>query len=172
MDLLQRLLSPDIQIRNSALKELYMDQVINIKIKQWAKDYNLKNKEPDDILQEGIMLMYEKIHSGGFRKDSNVKTFLLGICRNRIRDAYKRVERVDFKSDIENFDSADEAYDQLIMVEQEAWEEERDAKLNEVLNSMTPNCQEVLKLYYYKNKTTAQIAEERGLKKPNQAKKA
>ncbi|MEZ4942433.1 MAG: hypothetical protein R3D58_16285 [Saprospiraceae bacterium] len=57
---------------------------------EWANTYNLRNQDPDDVLQEALILLDKLVCEGGFRAESKVETFLLGICRNMIRDTKRQ----------------------------------------------------------------------------------
>ena len=93
-------LSTDPARRNRAFAVLYKSPVVNGKIRDWAKVYNLRDKEPDDVLQEGIILLDEMLRSGRFRAESRVETFLLGICKNLMRDSVKKVTRIVLRDEV------------------------------------------------------------------------
>ncbi len=174
MDHLQGILSQKEEERNAALKSLYMNPMINAKVKAWSKLYNLTQAEPDDILQEAIIMLDEKIRKGSFLGKSKVTTFLLGICHNMIRDKVRRVNRVILKPEFNDSEQMPESqfYDQLELVETSEWESERDRTLEQLLNGLDSKCREALKSYYFLRMSMAQIAERRGLKNAVQAKKA
>lgn len=161
--------------RNLALKQLYMDQVVTLKIKELIQIYGSKGHEADDVLQEGIILMDELVRSGKFQTQSKVRTFLIGVCKNLIRNKARKVNRIVFKEEVKDYErgEAEVSPEDLILLEEYTDEQvSRDDLLKELLQNLTSNCQEVLRLYYYKSKNMSQVAEERGLKNANQAKKA
>lgn len=173
-DLTESILSNDPHRQNKALKSLYMNPMVNAKVKDWAKLYNLRDKTPDDVLQEAMVLLYDMVLDGRFRGSSKVETFLLGICKNLIRDSVKKVSRIQWKESFTDAElkSEDEAADQVLLTEQTAEERRRDEALESVLGQLTANCRESLKLYYYQNKSMTEIAEARQLANAEQAKKA
>lgn len=173
-DLTESILSNDPQRQNRALKSLYMNPMVNAKVKDWAKLYNLRDKMPDDVLQEAMVLLYDMVLDGRFRGASKVETFLLGICKNLIRDSVKKVSRVQWKDSFTDAElrSEDEAADQILLVEQAEGERHRDDELGKAIGQLTANCQDSLKLYYYHNKSMTEIAEARQLANAEQAKKA
>ena len=173
-DLIAALQSTDQNRRNQAFKILYKSPVVNGKIRDWAKMYNLRDKTPDDVLQEAIILLDDLIRSGRFRVESRVETFLLGICKNLIRDSSKKVTRVVFKETIpeEALKSEDHLADCMEMTELQEQEQRRDNALTEVMKKLTDKCREALRLYYFEQKTMVEVAAARQLANAEQAKKA
>ncbi len=173
--LIQFIRSNDPKQRNEALKQLYMDQVITLKVKELAQIYGSAKQEADDILQEGIILMDELVRSGKFQGQSKVRTFLIGICKNLIRNQSRKVSRIVLKEEIKDYErnEAEVSPEDLIVLEESTDEQlSRDKLLRNLLHNLTENCQEVLRLYYYEAKNMTQVADERGLKNAKQAKKA
>lgn len=136
--------------------------------------YNLHDKTPDDVLQEAIILLDDLIRSGRFRAESKVETFLLGICKNLMRDSAKKVKRVIFKESIpeDALRSEDALADHMEMVELKEQESNRDHALTEVMKKLTDKCREALRLYYFEQKTMVEVALARQLANAEQAKKA
>ena len=174
MDHLKGILSQNTKERNAVFRNLYLNPMINAKVKSWAKTYNLTQSDPDDILQEAIVLLDEKVRSGAFRGNSKVTTFLLGICHNMIRDRVKRVNRVVLKGEFLDAEQLTEAefFDHMELSEETEWERQRDQTLRKLLQDLDDKCREALKNYYFLRMTMGQIAEKRGLKNAVQAKKA
>ena len=166
--------SGDINRRNAALKLLYKSPVINGTIRTWVNQYNIVKMAPDDILQEGIILLDALVREGKFREESKPETFLLGICRNLIRDNKKKVDRIQLKETFTDaeMDSGETASDALELVELQEEEESRDQLLRKAMAALTENCREALKSYYLDQKSMAQVADDRGLANAKQAKKA
>jgi RNA polymerase sigma factor (sigma-70 family) len=170
----EAILSGDATRRNAALKMLYKSQIVQGTLRQWAGQFNLFKMEPEDILQEGIILLDNLVREGRFRGASKPETFLLGICYNIIRDHKKKVDRVELK---ESFSDADlyrpeTLADALELKELSAEEADRDDRLRAAMAELTEKCREALRLYYLEQKSMAQVAVERGLANANQAKKA
>lgn len=172
--LVEALMDTDQNRRNQAFKILYKSPVVHGKIRDWAKMYNLRDKTPDDVLQEGIILFDELIRSGRFRGESKVETYLLGICKNLIRDSAKKVTRVVFKEIIseEAHLSEDQLADFMEMIELREHEQRRDNALLEVMKKLTDKCREALRLYYFEQKSMLEVALSRQLANAEQAKKA
>jgi RNA polymerase sigma factor (sigma-70 family) len=166
----------DIEKRNRALKTLYNDPIVLHKVKAMVNDYNLTRKTADDILQEGVILVDNIIRKGGFKGESKVSTFLLAVCRNLIRDANKKVDRIEWRETIQDYDlkKLDEVGDLsgIELKELNNEERQRDEALMKVLGEMSEKCKEAIMGYYFKNMSMEQLANARGLANKEQAKKA
>lgn len=161
--------------RNAALKSLYKDPVIVHKIRELTQIYGNQKNDPKDILQEGIILTDELIRDGKFQGKSKVRTFLISVCKNILRSKVKKIDKIEMRADItdkEQKEIGTSPEEDIILVERTADQEKRNNLLQTLLQKITPNCQETLRLYYFESKNMAQVAETRGLKNANQAKKA
>ena len=174
-DLLLAIQSNDQQLRNAALKQLYLDLTINLKVREFATTYGGNNTSPDDILQEGIILLDELIRSGKFRGNSKVKTFLLGICKNIARSGNRKLNRIVLKDNWQDGEEVglESSPEELVLVEEKSdMANQRDEILKQLMAQLTDKCKQVLHLYYFLSYNMAKVAEARGLKNANQAKKA
>lgn len=170
----EALQSHDPQRRGQVYKALLKDDMIKATIRKWIQFYNPKNLDLEDVLQDSIILLDKALLSGQFKFDSKVRTFLLGICKNVIRSGARRVSRIQFKETISDADlfQADDFAEEIILVEHNELELQRDNLVQEALEQLTEKCKDALQLYYYQNKSMAQVAEDRGLANAEQAKKA
>lgn len=169
---MEDLLSEDPRQRDAALRRLYEHPTVRPKVTYWLGQYDRVRLEADDIIQEAILLLYDMVLEGRFRGDSNLVTFLLGICRNLIRNDGKKVQRVELGGELPENPSEEDAADRaLVLVETTAAEVQRDELLRRAIDQLRDNCRETLRLYYYQQYTMARLAEARGLKNANQAKK-
>jgi RNA polymerase sigma factor (sigma-70 family) len=161
---------------NAALRQLYMDTILTAKVKDMIKMFGTSRIDADDVLQEGIMLLYDLIRDKRFQQKSKVRTFLLGICKNLIRNSNKKVDRILLNEEIKDDLLVGNPYEtpeiELLLVEKTEQEDARDKILENLLEAMSENCKSVLTLYYFHSKNMTQIADERRLKNANMAKKA
>ncbi|NJL75431.1 MAG: sigma-70 family RNA polymerase sigma factor [Saprospiraceae bacterium] len=161
---------------NAALRQLYLDKMIIAKVRNLISMFGNSKIDADDILQEGIMLLYDLIREGKFQQKSNVSTFLIGICKNLIRNYGKKVDRIvlneEIKDDATLDNEAQNPEAQFLLLERSEEAIVRDRILGQLLETLTENCKAVLTLYYFHAKNMTQIAEERRLKNANMAKKA
>lgn len=172
-EFVQAVRSGDLAQRNRAFRSLYENRMVIATIADWVRFHKLTKHEPEDILQEGILKFDVLIREGVFRGESKVETFLLGICKNLIRDGVRTRSKVTLKSQITESDcpDADAVADRLVLVEQSQAENRRDELLHESIENLRDNCQDALKTYYFQEKSMADVAERRGLANADQAKK-
>ena len=169
---MEALLSRDPNERNAALRQLYDHPTVRPKVSYWLSQYDRVRLEADDIIQEAIVLLYDMVLEGRFRAESNLVTFLLGICRNLIRNNGKKVQRITLSGELPDDPSEDDAADHHLRLEESTEaEDQRDRLLREAIGQLKENCRDTLRLYYYEQYSMARIAELRGLKNANQAKK-
>lgn len=167
--------SGDLVRRNKAYQQLCNNKMLLIKVSNWSDYYRLQKVSPADILQEALILMDEKIINQEFRGKSKVETFLLGICKNMIRDNAKAKKgRLVLKKEITDLDCPDEdaVADQMYFEEINQMALKRDDLLVKTMEDLTEKCLQALKLYYFEQKNLKQVAEARNLLNEEQAKKA
>ena len=168
------ILSHDERVRNRAFRLLYDSQKVKAKIREWMDFYKLKDRTSGDILQEAIILLDETVRNGRFKGESRVETFLLGICKNMIRDGGKKASKVVLADTFaDNLTDEDDAADRIVLADELSdSEKRRDEALKISFARLTQKCQDALHLYYFDNKSMAAVAEIRGLADADQAKKA
>ncbi|RMG83798.1 MAG: hypothetical protein D6714_09150, partial [Bacteroidetes bacterium] len=47
----------------------------------------------DDIFQEAVIILFKKAREGGFKRESSLKTFFHGICRNVILEYWRNEKK-------------------------------------------------------------------------------
>lgn len=106
-----------------------------------------------DLIQESLIITYEKIVSGEFKGESNVLTFLVAICKFRWN---KYSERIKSKQTTLN------SYENLMNL---AYEDDQEEEISnrakyaaELLTKSTDKCKEILVAYYYDNLSMEEIA--------------
>lgn len=175
-EILEAIQGADVNRHNQALKQLYMDPVVNTKVAALLAQYGKVHLDADEVIQEGIILLNDLIRNGQFQSRSKVRTFLIGICKNIIRSGSKKIEQLSFANSPtempEGEQRAESTEEQLILEEAGGAAQQRDLLLRELLTQLTENCREVLHMYYFLSQSMAQIAEARELKNAKQAKKA
>lgn len=175
-----------------AIDTLYASRTVQTKVRTMAKDYNLRHAEPEDILQDAMLLLYkasrptlseetgEITAPPVFRGQCKVETFLIGIARNMIRTGArygtqqrdgKRIQRVEFRDSItdQDFASASDVSEWIVLLDQHELAAKRDARLHEVMQQLTEKCKERLALQYFENRNMAEIAAATDLANPRQA---
>lgn len=170
-ELLTAIAGDDPRKHNDALKWLYSHPVVNAKIKEWVYATNLILAEPDDILQEAIVALNKSIRSGRFRGGSKVITYLLGICRNKLYDHFKKKSNLQYSEFLTMIGDDSLGYDPFAEGEEEALEKQRIEVLHQILEQLEEKCEEGIRLSHFRSMKMDIIAEKLGLKNAGQARK-
>ncbi|MCU0393630.1 MAG: sigma-70 family RNA polymerase sigma factor [Thermoflexibacter sp.] len=152
---------------NNALQYLYKKYypVVQRLILQNSGD----EEDAQDIYQEAVMVLYEKIKDKDFKLSSSLKTFIYSISRNKwlyklrqegtggisFDDVENFVEDLDVVDDAQNFDNEHIDYDHL---------------LHEALQKMDDTCRKLLEHFYYHKLSLDIIAQKLGYNNANTAK--
>lgn len=178
MTLLEAINNDDELGKEAACKKLFANPKVVGQINKMRNHYNVLEEPTDEILQEGMIRMYENILLGKFRGDSLESTYLISICRNYIRNKLKKTNKeskTDYKADfgeltlLNKEDLSVSHPSDLNMADDEV---ERLKKiLKEEIKKLSEKCQDALTGYYEKGLTMALLAEKINLKNRIQAKK-
>ncbi|MCB9264975.1 MAG: sigma-70 family RNA polymerase sigma factor [Lewinellaceae bacterium] len=175
-EILEAIGGDDMKRRNQALKQLYFDPVVNGKTRGFIEAYGAHKRDPDEVVQEALILVDDLIRQGKFQGKSKVRTFLIGVCRNLVRSDERKIDRITYATEpLELPDRQLESpnpEEQAILEEKGETEQLRDRLLQRVLGRLTDKCKSVLHLYYFLAQSLAEVAKEQGLKNAHQAKKA
>ncbi|MCB9189991.1 MAG: sigma-70 family RNA polymerase sigma factor [Flavobacteriales bacterium] len=117
-----------------------------------------------EIFNDSLVILIEKVRQPEFQLTSQLTTFLYGINRfllkNELRKQNKHVEL--------------EWRDTLILTDQDlGYDEEKEAKLNtmeKILNMISEKCKELLRLFYFQKMSMTEIAEKLNFSSLNSAK--
>jgi RNA polymerase sigma factor (sigma-70 family) len=174
-DLIEKIRSGDKMSRNAALRYLYDDPSVLTTVRGFVRDYHFR-ADADDVLQEAMILLDEMLRAGSFRGQSSLRTFLIGICKNLLRNKVRAAEKIKLTDDINDSDQIAGGIerdanpeDQFIIEETDAAAQTRDSILRGLLTDLTERCRDILNLYYFQAYTMAQVAAERGLANANRA---
>ena len=175
-EILEAICGNDMKRRNQALKQLYFDPVVNAKVRGFIEDYSAYKCDPDEIVQEALILADDLIRREKFRAKSKVRTFLIGICKNLVRAEDKKIDRITYATEPlampEQHQEDSNPEEQIILEEKSEAEQLRDQLLQKALGELTDKCKQVLHLYYFLAQSMAAVAKAQGLKNAHQAKKA
>jgi len=118
-----------------------------------------------DIFQEAMIVLYEKVKSGSFELNCQLKTYLYSVCRRLWLKRLGQLQR-SF-SEVENLQDAVPVEDEL----------ERHEQLNrdflvmeQSLKSLGEPCRSLLKAYYLETKSMVEIAVDFGYTNADNAK--
>lgn len=120
--------------------------------------------DAEDILQEAIIVLWQKANNDDFQLTSKVSTFLMAIARNKwMAEMRKRKRWVNQDPDLNLADDNDSLLDGLIA-------DERIASVREALDSMNEVCKKVLIMFYFEERSLDSIAKDLGFSNAGVAK--
>lgn len=157
----------------TAVDELY--RIYSEPLRKFIIKQGLSEFDAQDVVSETFMSMME--HIGQLRENGQFSTWLHTIAKRKAgehREKAARHQRVDFNTlnsedgDLSNIDgdsaaidlAFEEAYGDTVMLpEDHAVNEEIKQIVAEQINSLSPEHREALFLFYYQDKSLAEIAE-------------
>jgi RNA polymerase sigma-70 factor, ECF subfamily len=125
--------------------------VVSFKVK---KSLGAQTPDWEDVVNEVITQVIEKVKKGEFRGDSSIGTFIYTITSRRIVDHIRQKTKV-LKSAPEPAPLPDPI--------ENAERRERAQVLAEAIQRLKPKFKEVLNLYYYQELTRDEVAERLGI---------
>lgn len=136
--------------QSSAFRKLYTDYFGMIRY--MIVNNNGSEEEAQDIFQEAMVVLYEKVNEGNFELTSTLKTWIYAVCRNKwLKQLEKKKKNYRF-TDFENFDET--------IAANEEEETNVHALLRESLSRLGTGCRKLLLLFYYFRKSMDEIATE------------
>ena len=126
---------------------------------------NGSSDEAKDVFQEAMIVLYEKVRSGTFELNCQIKTYLYSVCR---RLWLKRLQQLNrYSAPVDNLDA-------LIPVEEEIEEhEQRNMEfdmMNKAIGSLGEPCKSLLEAYYLEKGSMQDIATSFGYTNADNAK--
>lgn len=113
-------------------------------------------EEADDVFQDGLMVLLNKVRNGEFQLTASLKTFIYAVCRNiwlkRLKEKGK-TKLIDFEQPIE------------LPTEEEQPVEDNDVivqQLRVCLEAIGDSCRKILERFYYFRMSMEEIAAELG----------
>ncbi|MBU0764854.1 MAG: sigma-70 family RNA polymerase sigma factor [Bacteroidetes bacterium] len=139
-----------------ALKHLY--KTYYTMIRSMIINNNGSNEDADDVFQEGIIALYEKVRKEDFVLTCKLSTYLYSVCRfnwlRKIRDSGKQTVFNDF-------------HNETIAVEEDLFEKEtlsqRQRLIATLLNEIGESCRKIITGFYYDALSTKQISDKYNL---------
>jgi len=154
--------SGDRQAVNRALKYLYSSYYkmsVNIIKSNSGNEY-----EAADVFQDALISFYENVLREKFRGESTIKTYLYSVVRNLwLTRLSKNKRMVDMENQRNNL--------KLVVDEKDHFDKEQPENLlKEIISKTGENCKEILRLYYYENKSMKEITQILNFSNENSAK--
>ncbi len=122
------------------------------------------DSDAEDILQETIIVLWQKVCSGDFELTSKLSTYLLAVAKNKwMAEMRKRskIEAEELAADTP--DGNPSSLDGVI-------EGERVEQVQRALNRLKPLCKQVLMLFYFEERSLLDIARTLGFANADVAK--
>jgi len=126
---------------------------------------NGSSDDAKDVFQEAMIVLYEKVRSGSFELNCQIKTYVYSVCR---RLWLKRLQQLNrFSPAVENLDST-------VQVEEEIEEHEKRQTefemMDKAIGSLGEPCKSLLEAYYLQKKNMQEIAANFGYTNADNAK--
>lgn len=144
---------------NEALKEIYA-LFRNDTLAWLQKDFSCSLDDAIDIFQMSVVILYDNVVTGKLTTlTSNIKTYLMGIARN------KAMELNRSKKNIISYDDSPNIMIQYVVEENEDQILEQQLHLASLsLNHLGDPCKSLLTLYYYQDKSMEEITQQMNYK--------
>ena len=125
--------------------------IITFKVKK-----SLGSGTPDweDVVNEILVNVVEKLKKGDFRGDSSIGTFIYTITSRRIIDFIRRKSKV-----LKHAPESDPYLSPVSLLEKR----EKAERLAKAISKLKPKYKEVIYLYYYKELTREEVASQLGI---------
>jgi RNA polymerase sigma factor (sigma-70 family) len=114
---------------------------------------NGSSEDAKDIFQEAIIVLYEKVRSGNFELNCQIKTYVYSVCR---RLWLKRLQQQN------RFINESQSVENTVPVENDIAEhEKRDAEfvmMEKAISSLGEPCKSLIEAFYLQKKSMQEIA--------------
>lgn len=122
----------------------------------------------EDIFQDAIIILYEKIRSNDFVLTSSLQTYLNSVCRFQLLNKIEKNNAVEFYDNNENDDVESEdsmGFNPLITDSLEEFEDSTEQQYNAIEKALERmkvaggHCYELLTLFWYHKKNMNELTE-------------
>ena len=155
------------EIRNGDLKKL---EWIYLQYKSefvaWlTHNYHCERAEAKEVYQMSILVLHDNIKQGKLQElNGNLKTYLFGIGKNKVRELQRKEHRINRQVTPESLE-----LHELAAVEQRE-KEQKLQRMEACLEKLGDPCKKLLHLYYKEGLSMQQIADRLGYKNSDTAK--
>ena len=137
---------------NSALEEIYKTHRKGF-VNWITFAHRCSEEEAIDFYQYSIISFYEKVVEGSIEEmnDAGIKTYLYSIGKNKLLADSRKQSRISYQEELEDVE----------LEESSEVEEAKERKefLTTILENLGEPCRQILKLFYFNNLSTDEIAE-------------
>ncbi len=132
--------------------------------RSYVKRNSGTEEEADELLQEAVVILWEKVRDGSFASQSKLTTYIMGIVKNLWARRLARKRKETPISD--EFDPPAEGESVLDLLIRE---EQMDA-IREAMSRISALCRSILLMFYWEEKSMEEIASSLGLANADTAK--
>jgi RNA polymerase sigma factor (sigma-70 family) len=114
---------------------------------------NGSEDDAEDVLQESVVILWERVQNGRFEHSAKLSTFLFAVAKNvwsRKRMRKQREPATEFDND--SFDSSEQSQLEMMI------DSERSQTIARALQKLGDPCRTLLVLYYWEERTQNEIA--------------
>lgn len=135
----------------SVLGEIFLqyEKMISSYVKSNGGDEN----DAEEVLQESIIVLWQKVCSGKFQLTSRLSSFLMGVAKNKwmaeLRQQ-KKFSGIEITENIVNQES--NSIEKMV-------QEERKALIQKALDELNPLCRQILMLFYFEERNLNDITQ-------------
>lgn len=153
--LLDWIISGDNKRRDAAFEHIYKKYYPSV------EGHVLRNQgtleEVKDLFQDAVIVFYNQVLRGNFKRESSIKTYLFAICKNLW---LKRLSKKKVKTDLENLN---EQSDEQMGIDEMLIGNEEEQLIAQLVEQLGLSCQKLLTLFYYDKLSMKQIQKTLGL---------
>ncbi|MCO6495065.1 MAG: sigma-70 family RNA polymerase sigma factor [Bacteroidetes bacterium] len=131
-----------------ALVQLYKDNYTMVR--NYIMSNNGKTEDVEDVLQEAVVVVWEKVRDKDFELSSRLSTFLMAIAKNLWLKKLNKTSRIDFDND---------KITAMRLGYYQDFSNEKRKIVGEMMNKLDSTCKQILILFYFKDMETKRIAE-------------
>lgn len=143
--ILSAILSDNPPDRDKALRFLFEDKGIRDRLYQYIANHGGTLNDFEDVFQESLVLLYEKIITGRFKGDFPIKSYLFKLATYKYLDNIRLREKSMFSELLPSI--VDDQFVENEYLKNE--NSELPAKImQEIMNGMSSSCQELLLAFY------------------------
>ncbi|MFQ5866081.1 MAG: RNA polymerase sigma factor [bacterium] len=107
--------------------------------------------DAEDMLQEAIIVLWQKVCSGQFELTSKLGTYILAVAKNKwMAEMRKRGKTTDVEMSVERADGNPSSLDRVI-------KEEQYDTVHKALDAINPLCKKLLLLFYFEERNFKDI---------------
>ena len=120
--------------------------------------------DADEVLQEAVVILWEKVRAGTFEAQSKLSTFLMGVIKNIwARRLARRKREAPIAEEFDPPTGEESILDGLIR-------EEQVEAMHKAMSRITELCRKILLMFYWEEKSMEEIAADLGLANAETAK--